>query len=65
MSKKGEIVSKVKEAIKEKQKDLPSTLTPEQRIHKGSWFHSQLLLFVVSSAQGCAASYGHHICYLH
>ena len=27
MSKKGEIVSKVKEAIKEKQKDLPSTLT--------------------------------------
>jgi hypothetical protein len=31
MSKKGEIVSKVKEAIKEKQKDLPSTLTPEQR----------------------------------
>ena len=31
MSKKGEIVSKVKEAIKEKQKDLPNTLTPEQR----------------------------------
>lgn len=31
MSKKGEIVSKVKEAIKDKQKDLPSTLTPEQR----------------------------------
>ena len=31
MSKRGEIVSKVKEAIKEKQKDLPNTLTPEQR----------------------------------